>query len=241
MPHRCRCDGCAGHGPSGLVSQWSSRSGPGDTHHGEGRARWPGSRASRPVLARIAVTIASAFGADLGDVFHDPASRAGVAAAAWRVAAPRRGSRFSRAPRRRARGRAAPRPKARRRAPGPSSAEPTLPSTTAELRLSPRSFARFIREPSNAAENSACDIASRVRATALASSPDSTERGANAGSKVLARTFGGTDRRPGIRGDRHALRSRLERARELRGCRKPNLACSAVAIRLPVCCGLTAA
>lgn len=66
---------------------------------------------------------------------------------------------------------------------GTSSAEPTLPSTTAELRLSPRSFARFIGEPLNAVENSDCDIASRVRARVLASLPDSTERGANAGSE----------------------------------------------------------
>lgn len=65
---------------------------------------------------------------------------------------------------------------------GTSSAEPTLPSTTAELRLSPRNFARFIGDPLNAAENSDCDIASRVRERALASLSDSTGRGANDGS-----------------------------------------------------------
>lgn len=63
-----------------------------------------------------------------------------------------------------------------------SSAVPTLPCTTDALRFSPRSFARLIGEPLNAALNSSCDIGSSSRASVRASLPPSTSRVANAGS-----------------------------------------------------------
>lgn len=63
-----------------------------------------------------------------------------------------------------------------------SSALPMLPSTTAALRLRPRSLARFIGEPLNATENSDGDIASNSRDRARASFPVSTGRAANASS-----------------------------------------------------------
>jgi hypothetical protein len=44
-------------------------------------------------------------------------------------------------------------------------AVPTVPNTTAALRFDPRSFARFIGEPLDAAENSSCVIASNSRAS----------------------------------------------------------------------------
>lgn len=67
---------------------------------------------------------------------------------------------------------------------GTSSGEPTLPSTTAALRFSPRNLARFMGERVNADENSAGDIASSVRARGMADMPDNTERGKNAGSEA---------------------------------------------------------
>ena len=66
---------------------------------------------------------------------------------------------------------------------GTSSSEPTLPSTTAELRRSPRSLARFIGEPLNAAENSGCDMASSSSASERESFPASADRAANDGSE----------------------------------------------------------
>jgi hypothetical protein len=65
---------------------------------------------------------------------------------------------------------------------GTLSSVPTFPSATAELRFNPRSLARFMGEPLNAAENSDCDMASSSRASDLASLPDSAGRAANAGS-----------------------------------------------------------
>ena len=63
-----------------------------------------------------------------------------------------------------------------------SSVVPTLPSTTAALRFSPRSFERFIGELLNAAENSGCDIAGSSSASVLASLPAIAGRAANAAS-----------------------------------------------------------
>jgi hypothetical protein len=76
---------------------------------------------------------------------------------------------------------------------GTSSAEPTLPSTTAAFRCSPRSFARFIGLPLNAALNSACVIASRSRASVRASLPARNSRGANSSTvfSLAYRTFHG--------------------------------------------------
>ncbi|HEU4629136.1 MAG TPA: recombinase family protein [Gemmatimonadaceae bacterium] len=65
---------------------------------------------------------------------------------------------------------------------GTSSSVPTLPSTTAALRLSPRNFARFMGDPLKAAENSGCDMDSSSSASDLASLPASAERAANDGS-----------------------------------------------------------
>lgn len=65
---------------------------------------------------------------------------------------------------------------------GTSAAEPTLPSTTDELRFNPRSLARFMGEPLNAAENSDCDIANSSSASDLASLPATADLAANAGS-----------------------------------------------------------
>lgn len=62
---------------------------------------------------------------------------------------------------------------------GTSSGEPTLPSTTAALRFNPRSFARFIGEPLNAAVNSARDMATSSRDIVGASRPATAARGAN--------------------------------------------------------------
>lgn len=58
-----------------------------------------------------------------------------------------------------------------------SSADPTLPSTTAALRRRPRSFARFMGEPRNAGANSSCDMDNSERASDLASRPASAARG----------------------------------------------------------------
>ena len=63
------------------------------------------------------------------------------------------------------------------------SAVPTLPSTTAALRASPRRFARFIGEPLNAALNSGWSIDSSSRASVRASFVPNASRGANAGSR----------------------------------------------------------
>ncbi len=71
---------------------------------------------------------------------------------------------------------------------------PTLPSTTAALRVNPRSLARFIGEPLNAAENSGCVICRISRAKVLASFPATTSRGAcgeSSGSSEAKRTFHG--------------------------------------------------
>jgi hypothetical protein len=78
--------------------------------------------------------------------------------------------------------------------PSTSSPVPTLPSTTAALRLSPRSFARFIGEFLNAAENCSCVIASRSRASVRASLPASASRASNGescGSSLENLTFHG--------------------------------------------------
>lgn len=61
-----------------------------------------------------------------------------------------------------------------------SDSVPTLPSTTAALRLSPRSLARFMGEPLNEAENSACDMPSTCVARDRASCPSRTGLAANA-------------------------------------------------------------
>ena len=60
-----------------------------------------------------------------------------------------------------------------------SSVVPTFPSTTDAFRFSPRSFARVIGEPLNAALNSACDIASSSRESVTASFPAMNSRAAN--------------------------------------------------------------
>lgn len=62
---------------------------------------------------------------------------------------------------------------------GTSAADPTLPSTTAAFRLSPRSLARFIGDPRNAAENSSCDMPNRSSASVRASLPAMNCLGAN--------------------------------------------------------------
>ena len=66
---------------------------------------------------------------------------------------------------------------------GNAEGSPAFPSTTAALRLSPLSLARFIGEPLNAAENSGCDMASSSRASVDASLPAMTGRAANDGSE----------------------------------------------------------
>lgn len=66
---------------------------------------------------------------------------------------------------------------------GTSFSEPTLPSTTAELRRRPRSLARFIGEPLNAAEDSGCDMASSSSASERESLPARAGRAANDGSE----------------------------------------------------------
>ena len=65
---------------------------------------------------------------------------------------------------------------------GTSLGAPVLPSTTAALRFNPRSFARFIGEPLNAAEYSSRDIDSNHRAVARESCPSSDFREENASS-----------------------------------------------------------
>ena len=60
---------------------------------------------------------------------------------------------------------------------------PTLPSATAALRFSPTRFARFIGEPLNADENSACDMDSRCVARDRASCPSRAGLAANAASE----------------------------------------------------------
>nr|WP_230981081.1 hypothetical protein [Gemmatimonas groenlandica] len=65
---------------------------------------------------------------------------------------------------------------------GTSCADPTLPSTTAALRFSPRSFARFIGDPLNAAEYSERESDSIHSAIDRASFPSSDLRDANASS-----------------------------------------------------------
>lgn len=59
-----------------------------------------------------------------------------------------------------------------------SSEAPRLPSTTAALRLSPASFARFMGERLNASTYSGCDIPRIVRASVRASFPATAARGA---------------------------------------------------------------
>jgi hypothetical protein len=61
---------------------------------------------------------------------------------------------------------------------GMSASVPTLPSTTDASRLSPRSLARFMGDPLNAAENSSGDMASNSTASERASCPDIAARGA---------------------------------------------------------------
>jgi len=56
---------------------------------------------------------------------------------------------------------------------------PTFPSATDALRFRPRSFARFIGEPVNAALNFACDIASSSCASVRASFPAMNARAVN--------------------------------------------------------------
>ena len=60
-----------------------------------------------------------------------------------------------------------------------SSVVPTFPSTTDAFRCNPRSFARVIGEPLNAALNSACDIASSSRESVTASFPATNSRAEN--------------------------------------------------------------
>ena len=60
-----------------------------------------------------------------------------------------------------------------------SGSGPALPSTTAALRWSPRSFARFIGEPLNFSLNSSCVIATSSRASVRASFPAIAPRAAN--------------------------------------------------------------
>ena len=60
-----------------------------------------------------------------------------------------------------------------------SSVVPTFPSTTDAFRCSPRSFARLIGEPLNAALNSTGDIASNSRASVRESFPATNARAAN--------------------------------------------------------------
>ena len=64
-----------------------------------------------------------------------------------------------------------------------SASDPTLPSATNELRLSPRNLARFIGEPLNAAENSGGDMVSNSSASERESLPASADLGLNAGSE----------------------------------------------------------
>lgn len=67
-------------------------------------------------------------------------------------------------------------------------------STTAAVRFSPRSFARFIGEPLKAAENSSCVMPSSSRASVRASipaSPSRAARGDSPGSAFAKRWFPG--------------------------------------------------
>ena len=68
-------------------------------------------------------------------------------------------------------------------------AVPTLPSTTAALRFSRRSFARLTGEFWNAALDSSCDIATNTVANVPASFPAITSRAANAGSEASLENF----------------------------------------------------
>jgi len=65
---------------------------------------------------------------------------------------------------------------------GTADGSATLPRTIAALRLNPRSLARFIGEPLNAAENSDWDVANSSRASEDAPLPEMTARGANSGT-----------------------------------------------------------
>jgi predicted nucleic acid-binding protein len=64
-----------------------------------------------------------------------------------------------------------------------SDSVPTLPSTTPALRLSPTRLARFIGEPLNEAENSACDMDRSCAARDRASCPSRTGLAANAANE----------------------------------------------------------
>ena len=79
---------------------------------------------------------------------------------------------------------------------GTSASEPTLPSTTAELRFRPLNLARFTGDPLNAAENSDCDMASSSSASERASLPASEGLGAygdpSASSDANLRLYGQT-------------------------------------------------
>jgi len=66
---------------------------------------------------------------------------------------------------------------------GRSCSVPGLPSTTDALRLSPVNLARFMGDPENAAEKSACDISSNATAKARASLSTSASRGESADSR----------------------------------------------------------
>jgi hypothetical protein len=72
--------------------------------------------------------------------------------------------------------------------------DPTLPNTTAAFRFIPRSFARFIGEPLNAALNSGCVMPNSSRASVRASFVPNAGRGANgepSGSSWANRWFHG--------------------------------------------------
>ncbi len=79
---------------------------------------------------------------------------------------------------------------------GISSIVPMLPSTMAELRFRPRSFARFIGDRLNAVVNFSCDMARISRASVRASSPAITSLAANgepsAGSLANLMLYGQT-------------------------------------------------
>ena len=75
-----------------------------------------------------------------------------------------------------------------------SAAVPTLPNTTAASRFNPRSFARFIGEPLNAALNSAGYMPNSSRASWRASLPPNASRaayGESLGSALANLTFHG--------------------------------------------------
>jgi hypothetical protein len=75
-----------------------------------------------------------------------------------------------------------------------SSDVPTLPNTTAALRFRPGSFARFIGEPRNAAENPFYVMPNSSRASVRASLRPNVSRGANgesSGSSLANLTFQG--------------------------------------------------